>query len=88
MHATNVKPTILRGVSRGFWSRFLDSGAQSPIFCHLKKGTFDKSAHFWVPKNGTSSAQIKEPTPETPRNTPQNGGVDICFKCLPFLGEY
>ena len=27
--------------------------------------------------NGTSSAQIFERTPKTPRNTPQNGGVDI-----------
>ena len=82
MHATNVKPTNLGGVSQGFRGRFLGLGARSPIFCHLKKGTFDKSAHFWVPKNGTSSTQIKEPTPETPRNTPQIGGVDICLITL------
>ena len=43
----------------------------------LKTGTFGKSARFQVPKNGTSSAQSLERTPETPRNTPQNGGVDI-----------
>merc|ERR1711954_206079 len=40
-------------------------------------GTFGKSARFQVPKNGTSSAHTFERTPKTPRNTPQNGGVDI-----------
>ena len=30
-------------------------------------------------ENGTSSAQIKERTPKTSQNTPQNGGVDIWF---------
>ena len=29
MHDTNVYPTILGGVSRGFWSPFLDFGARS-----------------------------------------------------------
>ena len=36
----NVYPTILGCVSRGFWSPFLDRGAQSAIFWHLKTGTF------------------------------------------------
>ena len=63
MHATNVKPTILGGVSQGFWSRFLGSGARSPIFCHLKKGTFDKSAHFCVPKMGLKLPESKKPSP-------------------------
>ena len=79
MHDPNVYPTILGGVSRGFWSPFLDFGARSAIFWHLKTGTFGKSARLQVPKNGTSSAQIFERTPKTPRNTPQNGGVDSWF---------
>ena len=59
------------------WSPFLDSGAQSPIFWHLKMGTFAKSARFQVPKNGTLSAPILKRSPKTSRNTPQNGWVDI-----------
>ena len=39
---------------------FSSSSIQSPIFCHLKKGTFDKSAHFWVPKNGTKITRIEK----------------------------
>ena len=31
-HEPNVYPTILGGVSRGFWSPFEDSGARSAIF--------------------------------------------------------
>ena len=40
----NVYPTILGGVSRGFWSPFEDLGAQSAIFWHLKMSTFG----LWV----------------------------------------
>ena len=40
------------------WSQILDSGTRSPIFGHLKMGTFAKSAHFQVPENGTLSARI------------------------------
>ena len=50
-HDPNVYPTILGGVSRGFWTPFLNRGAQSAIFGHLKTGTFAKSARFQVPKN-------------------------------------
>ena len=57
-HEPKPYPTILGGVLRGFWSPFLDFGAQSAIFWYLKTGTFAKSARFQVPKNGTSSAQI------------------------------
>ena len=39
----NVYPTILGGVSRGFWSPFIDLGARSATFWHLKRGTFAKS---------------------------------------------
>ena len=51
-HDPNVYPTILGGVSRGFWTPFLNRGAQSAIFWHLKKGNFAKSARLQVPKNG------------------------------------
>ena len=78
-HEPNVYPTILAGVSRGFWSPFLDLSPRSAIFWHLKTGTFGKSARFRVPKNGTLSAQIFERTPKTLRNTSPNGGVDSWF---------
>ena len=38
----NVYPTILGGVSRGFWSLFLDWGARRAVFWHLKRSTFAK----------------------------------------------
>ena len=57
-HEPRVYPTILGGVSRGFRGPFEALGARSAIFWHLKTGTFAKSAHFQVPKNGTSSAKI------------------------------
>ena len=41
-HEPRVYPTILGGVSRGFWSPFEDLGARSAIFWHLKMGTFAK----------------------------------------------
>ena len=39
-HDSNVYPTILRGVLLGFWTPFLDLGARSAIFWHLKMVTF------------------------------------------------
>ena len=42
-HDPTVYPTILGGVSRGFWSPFLDWGAKSAIFWHLKTGIFAKN---------------------------------------------
>ena len=57
-HDPNVYPTILGGVSRGFWTPFLNWVARSAIFWHLKTGTFAKSVRFQVPKNGISSAPI------------------------------
>ena len=57
-HEPNVYPTILGGVSRGFWTPLLDLGARSAIFWHLETGPFGKSARFQVPKNGTSIAPI------------------------------
>ena len=49
-HEANVYSTILGGFSQGFyeqvfWSPFLDLGARSTIFRHLKKGTVDKLLH-------------------------------------------
>ena len=76
-HDSNVYPTNSGGVLQGFWSPFLNLGARSAIFWHLKTGTFGKSAHFKVPKNGISSDPIKEQSPKTSRNTPKNGWVDI-----------
>ena len=35
-HDPNVYPTILGGVSRGFWTPFLDRGARSAIFWHMQ----------------------------------------------------
>ena len=52
------------------WSRFFDSGTRKPIFGHLKMGTFAKSAHFQVPKNGTSSARIQNLRPLFHANIP------------------
>ena len=55
-HDPNVYPTILGGVSRGFWTPFLDRGARSAIFWHVKTGTFAKEEF----KNGL----------QKPRETP------------------
>ena len=52
------------------WSPFLDLGARSPIFGHLKMGTFAKSAHFQVPKNEFWSARIKKLRPLFHANFP------------------
>ena len=46
----NVYPTILGGVSRGFWSPFKDLGSRSAFFWHLKTGTFDKNSIFFWPR--------------------------------------
>ena len=46
----NVYPTILGGVSRGFWGPFEALGARSAIFWHLKTGTFGKSPAKHPPK--------------------------------------
>ena len=57
-HDPNVYSTILGGVSRGFWTLFLDWGARRAFFWHLKITTFGKSGRFQMPKNGTLSAPI------------------------------
>ena len=49
--------TILGGVSRCFWSLFLDLGAQNAIFLHLKTGTFGTYSHHWL--RGISQIQKK-----------------------------
>ena len=47
-HELSVYPTILGGVSWGFWSPFLDLGSQSAIFWYLKTGTIAKMAHYFI----------------------------------------
>ena len=42
IHDPNVYPTILGGVSLGFWGLLEALGARSAIFWHLKTGTFGK----------------------------------------------
>ena len=53
------------------WSPFLDFGARSPIFGHLKMGTYAENAHFKVPKNRTLSGQIEKRRPLFHANYPQ-----------------
>ena len=77
-HDPNVYPTILGGVSRGFWTPFLNRVARSAIFWHLKTGTFAKSARFQVTKNGTSGAETKKPRPLFNANIPPKW----CTACL------
>ena len=79
MHEPNVYPTILGGVSQGFWTPLLDLGAGSAIFWHLKTGTFGKSAPFQVPKNDTS-AETKKRRPLLNTNIPpKTGRLHVCF---------
>ena len=87
-HEPNVYLTILGGVSRGFWSQFLDLGAQSSIFWHLKTETFVKSTRFQVPKNGTSGAKTKKPRPLLKANIPPNSIQRVCFMHLALLGGF
>ena len=69
-HELRVYPTILGGVSRGFWNPFEDLRAQSAIFLHLKTGTFGVFQFFvrfrflsfsrssWLPTGGDPTAEI------------------------------
>ena len=52
------------------WSPFFCFGIRSPIFEHLKTGTFAKSARFQVPKSGTSDAETKKWRPLFNANIP------------------
>ena len=66
------------------WSLFLDSGAQSPIFGHLKVGTFPI---FRCPKMGLHVLESRKRYHLFTPTCPQNGGIDICFMRLPLLEE-
>ena len=66
MHDPNVYPTILGGVSRGFWSPFLDFGARSAILWHLKTGTFGKSTRFQMALPASKSKNGLQKPRETP----------------------
>ena len=48
-HDPNAYPTILGGVSRGFWTPFLDWGARSAVFLARENGTFCGSPHLYAP---------------------------------------
>ena len=52
-------------------------------------GTFGKSAHNRVLKNGTSGARIKilRPLFLSP-TSPKNDGISFGFKCLPLLDGF
>ena len=84
-HDPNVYPTILGGVSRGFWTPFLDWGARSAIFWHVKTPkvpvfTCQKMAlRVPIQKNGD---HFLSPT------TPQNGVRHVCFMRLALLGGF
>ena len=77
----SAKKTMCISPSR-FWPTF-ELGDDQKTVVQIGLGSPKTKLHFWqkcpfqVPKNGTSNAQIFERTPKTPRNTPQNGGVDI-----------
>ena len=83
-HDPNVYPTILGGVSRGFRTPFLDRGARSAIFWHLKTGTFAKSTRFQVPKNGPNlRTDSKNIAKHPPKWLSRHLG-----HAFPFSGEY
>ena len=52
------------------WSQILDSGTQSPIFGHLKMGTFPKNGHFQACRQG--SPRVAKGC-QGPRGTPGMG---------------
>ena len=45
-HEPNLYSAILGGVSRGFWSRFLDRGTQSAVFRPFKSVKRAKKTRF------------------------------------------
>ena len=77
-------PPFWGGVRVKKWSPFFDSGARSPIFGHLKMGTF---GIFRCPKMGLLAPEPKNRDHFFTRTPPQNGGLGICFMCLPLLDE-
>ena len=79
-----LNPPFWGGVGVKKWSPFLDSAARSPIFGHLKIGTF---GIFRCPKMGLRAAESKNGDHFFTPTSPQNGGFDTCFMCLPLLDE-
>ena len=84
MHDPNVYPTILGGVSQGFWGLLEALGARSAIFWHLKTGTFAKSARLQVPKNGPEPRT----DPKNPAKHPPKWWGRHLDHAFPFSGEY
>ena len=68
------------------WSCFFCFGARSAIFCHLKPGTFAKSARFQVPKNGTSGAETKKRRPLFNANIPPKWCRALLFQAFSTFG--
>ena len=64
------------------WSPFLDSGARSPIFGHLK---MPKVPIFRCQKMGLRAPESKNGDHFFTPTYPQNGGIDFGFKHLPLL---
>ena len=69
------------------WSQFLDLGARSPIFGHLKMGTFAKSAHFQVPENRFWSARIQKLRPLFHANIPPKWWSRHLFHVFTVFGQ-
>ena len=78
MHDPNVYPTILGGVSWGFWGLLEALSARSAIFWHLKTGTFAKSAQRPEPRT--------EPK-KSAKHPPKWWGRYLAHS-FPFSGEY
>ena len=71
-HDPNVYPTILGGVSRGFWSPFLDLGARSAL---LPKVPIFKC------QNDTSDDETKKPRLLSDVNIPPKWWIACLFLC-------
>ena len=73
-------PPFWGGVRVKKWSSFFYSGTRNPIFGHLK---MPKVPIFRCPKMGLRAPESKNGDHFFTRTPPQNGGLGICFMCLP-----
>ena len=58
-HEPNVYPTILEGVSRGFWSPFLDLVLEVPFFSTCKRALLAKVPFFRCQKMAIRAPKSK-----------------------------
>ena len=82
-HEPKLYPTILGGVSPGFWTPFLDLGALSAVFWHMKTGNFAKSARFQVPNCANyshSSSQVPSKKASRKKKTSPPNCCQYCHK--------